>query len=958
MMEGSRLKISSLGGTGVVMCTNGAMSVSNIDISTLSSDLTSLASTTSSLSSQVTALSSTASSLSSRLNTLTETLDAEMVTQSRTITSNASNVFSTIYQVSTANATSPVIVTLPGITSTMQKITLVDIGGNLANVPVFVYAGGGANRIMNQLALELRQSYGSFTLVSDTVRQNWLVTSAPNTLSLLNKMASAPRNVTVSSTLKEVKITFDEPLVAFSPISSYQVYASLNGTETPVEVATVNAPFSRPFGISLTNLRSGASYTFQVAASTSSSGGDVDGELSAPTGLVKVVMVASEPRNVVVTSTTSEVSVAFDAPLVALSTVVGYKVYASLDGTQDAVEVASLSSPFSSLLHVMLTSLSCGSSYTFQVAAVTADGEGVRSSLTSLAKVILVATAPRNLVVTSTTSNVKITFEAPLVALSTVVEYKVYASLNGTQDNVEVTTLSLPFPESLSVSMTSMTTLLSGASYTFQMSAVTADGEGEWSAPTSLVKVIIPALVTNLNVTSTTSGVTLTFDAPLFVSSPILTYKVYASFNGTETPIEVSTMSSPFPEPLSVSLTNLVSGASYTFQVSAVTTDDGEGELCPPTALVEVIIPGIVVDLGMSTVSYSGENPAPVGAVWKNSLAPLPTTTLVGGATTFPTGKYFVMDGSNYWKASNLRDFSWGNGTGVRSSTISVWVQPRTPSTVALYSASVILQKMIVIQTRNINNYYVDVPWGYNISVTTSPFDKTVCMFSFISYSNTPSTVSGDSSTRWMFNNYDPVTQTGTPTWYKITLVASHIGSGATTLRMYVNENPVAGRVNVDTLGYEDQKTASEMTIGGIEVEGSWKTKFRGFMSTTQFYNYALTEQQIADSFEQEKTDYGYSTTTNVSTAPRNVSVASGGLITFDAPLYASATISSYKLYATTESYGNGSIVGTLSLPFPETLSIQFTPQMALKKYYFQVSAVTINNEEGELSFPMQLGFQ
>lgn len=245
--------------------------------------------------------------------------------------------------------------------------------------------------------------------------------------------------------------------------------AAANGAEITSYTITSSPGLITATGISnpltITGLSDGTSYTFTMTA-TNSVG---TGPASAVSSAITPATVPGVPTAITPTKGNAQVSVAFTAPAsTGGSAITGYTVLCS-NGTT----ATGASSP------IVVTGLTNGVSYTFQVKATNVVGDGPYSDSSAAAIPSTVPGAPINLVAAlATDTSASISFDAPVSnGGSAITSYTVTSSPNSLTANGSASPLTI-------------TGLTPGITYTFTATATNANGTGAVSVASNSVTAV------------------------------------------------------------------------------------------------------------------------------------------------------------------------------------------------------------------------------------------------------------------------------------------------------------------------------------------------------------------------------------------------------------------------------------------------------------------------------------
>ncbi|KAF5891262.1 receptor-type tyrosine-protein phosphatase eta-like, partial [Clarias magur] len=353
----------------------------------------------------------------------------------------------------------------------------------------------------------------NYTFSVPTVATDGQTTGAPTQISTFSDFNS----LTVSSeTTSSVSLTGNAP-----PGNS--LLFTVNWTDGSVS----NSNNTSNLFYTVTGLTAGVSYTFSVTAVAA------DGQTKGETSRISTFTYPNVVRSLTpFNKTTSSVFLTWNKPL-------GSSYLFIVSWTGGSVSNSSNTSN----MFYNVTGLTAGVNYTFSVTAVAADNQtkGATSQISTFTKPDVVT----NLTVSSkTTSSVSLTWNKPSGNSNLFI-------VNWTGDSVNI-----------SNNTYNVTGLTAGVNYTFSVTAVAADNQTT-GATSQISTFTTPGVVTNLTVSNqTTSSVSLTWNAPPGNSSLFIVNWTDGSVsNGNNT------------SDLYYTVTGLTAGVSYTFSVTAVTTD-------------------------------------------------------------------------------------------------------------------------------------------------------------------------------------------------------------------------------------------------------------------------------------------------------------------------------------------------------------------------------------------------
>jgi surface protein len=383
-------------------------------------------------------------------------------------------------------------------------------------------------------------------LVSDyswSISDGGLVTVAPG----------VPLVVTAVAGNTQVKLVWATPADnGGAAVMNYRIFM---GTSPGAETALVTIGNVTTY--TATGLVNGLSYYFTVAAvNYIGTGANTTNIFATP------ATVPGAPTNLSVTPSSGQVSLNWIAPSAnGGSAITGYDIFVGVvpDTERLNVQVGNATS-------YSVTGLTNGQTYYFVVAARNVMGAGSNTSEAS-AMPVGVPIQPTGMTATAGNEQVVLTWTAPSNdGGSTILGYDVYVStvsgVQGDQNNTELVT---------GTSFT-VTNLVNGRNYYFEVAAINALGTGSPSIQTSAVPATIPGPPQSLVVTPGDKLVVLSWTAPVDNGgSAITAYKIYmGTAQGTET------LLTTLGDVLTYTATGLTAGKTYYFEISAVNAA-GEG---------------------------------------------------------------------------------------------------------------------------------------------------------------------------------------------------------------------------------------------------------------------------------------------------------------------------------------------------------------------------------------------
>jgi hypothetical protein len=381
--------------------------------------------------------------------------------------------------------------------------------------------------------------------------------SSPSNVVTPSATPNTPTNVTATAGNQQATVSFSPPTnTGGLPITSYTVYVYSGNTLVKTVTGVTGSP------VTITGLTNGTSYDFEVAAVNA----DGTGSPSSPSNVVVPSSVPDAPTNVTATAGNGQATVSWTAPNNEGSLITSYNIYVYSGSTFITKVTGVTSNP------AIVTGLTNGTSYDFEVSAVNADGEGPKSAPSNVVVPSSTPNTPSNVVATAGNGQATVSFSPPTnTGGLPITSYTVYVY----SGNTLVKTIT-----GVSGSPVTITGLTNGTSYDFEVAAVNADGTGAPSSPSNVVVPSgLPGAPTNVVATAGNGQATVTWTAPNNGGSPITSYTVYIYSGNTlvKTVTGVTTTS--------YTATGLTNGTSYDFVISA-TNANGTGPKSAPSNVV------------------------------------------------------------------------------------------------------------------------------------------------------------------------------------------------------------------------------------------------------------------------------------------------------------------------------------------------------------------------------------
>ena len=445
-----------------------------------------------------------------------------------------------------------------------------DGGSPITGYTVTPYAGGVAQPSTTfdstatteyVMGLSAGVSY-SFTVAA--INANGTGTaSAPSAPVTPTTVPAAPSAVSASPGNADASVDWTAPTDdGGSPITGYTITPYAGGVAQP---STSFASTTTTETVS--GLTNGTSYTFTVAAINL----DGTGPASAPSAPVTPTTVPAAPSAVSASPGNADASVDWTAPTDdGGSPITGYMVTVWSGGAPQ------FSTTFASTATTETVSgLTNGTSYTFTVAAINADGLGYSSPASAPVTPSTVPAAPSSVSATPGDDEASVGWIAPTDdGGSPITGYTVTPYAGG------VAQPSTTFDSTATTEY--VMGLSAGVSYSFTVAAINANGTGTASAPSAPVTpTTVPAAPSAVSASPGNADASVDWTAPTDDGgSPITGYTITPYAGGVAQP-STSFASTTTTETVS----GLTNGTSYTFTVAAINLD-GTGPASAPSAPV------------------------------------------------------------------------------------------------------------------------------------------------------------------------------------------------------------------------------------------------------------------------------------------------------------------------------------------------------------------------------------
>lgn len=325
----------------------------------------------------------------------------------------------------------------------------------------------------------------------------------------------------------------------------YRIY---RGTTPGTEIFISNSTITSFMDNGLTN---GRTYYYLVSAVT----GAGEGTKSYTVSVVPAT-VPEAPSQVTAAGSAAKVTLSWNAPSSGGSTILRYNVYWSVTPTGATNRIDTLTNA-TTFVHSELTN---GVRYYYTISAVTAIGEGPRSTIV-FATPLSVPSAPSELTAVGGAKSITLTWTAPSDGGTAVTGYKIYRGSASGGESL----LKLIGPNTTYVDPGLPDNML----YYYKIRAINSQGDGPISSEVSARTIDKPGAPQNVIVSSGDSFATLSWSAPSYSGgSSVIGYNVYRNTSGSWS-LVASLVPSPYLD------TGLQNGHQYGYIVRAV---NGLGE--------------------------------------------------------------------------------------------------------------------------------------------------------------------------------------------------------------------------------------------------------------------------------------------------------------------------------------------------------------------------------------------
>jgi fibronectin type 3 domain-containing protein len=346
-------------------------------------------------------------------------------------------------------------------------------------------------------------------------------------------------SVSIVPGVRQSALSWEAPFNGGSSITSYKIYRSSSESGAYKLVISTAA-----FMFTDTGLLDSTTYWYRVSAVNPVGEGAMSDAMSSAT-----LTPPSKVTGLIATSGDGQIQLQWDEAESGDGSDITYRVYSS---TAPGGETLLTTVSINSYLNIDLVN---GRSYYYQVSAVNATGEGMRSDEVS-AVPTTVPGSPVNLRANPGDGLIILSWSLPYNnGGATIIGYKLYWSIipNGSYEMVPVTGSSYVH-----------TGLENGVTYYYKVSAVNQVGEGPMSAAITSEPVAKPLAVVDLLAARSNGNIVLTWTDPNPSSADILGYRIYRGIqSGSETLYDVSSSTTYTDE-------YAESGVPYYYMVTAL----------------------------------------------------------------------------------------------------------------------------------------------------------------------------------------------------------------------------------------------------------------------------------------------------------------------------------------------------------------------------------------------------
>ena len=428
-------------------------------------------------------------------------------------------------------------------------------------------------------------------------------------------------------------VSWTAPASNGAVITSYEVrYSSDNGTSW-TSFGSVGATQAN-----VTGLTNGTSYVFDVAAHNLIG----QGSFSAPSSAVIPATVPGAPTGVVGAAGPGQVSLSWTAPSDGGNAITGYDVeWSSDNGTTWSSPLSSATT--NTATAAIVTGLTNGTSYVFQVAAINGLGTGNWSAQSAPATPATTPSAPTAVTASAGNQQATVSWQPGNDGGSSITSYDVrYSSDSG----ATWTSAGVAY----SGSPATVTGLVNGTSYVFDVAEINGVGTSAYSAASSpAVPSGVPGTPSGVSASAGDAQATVTWTAPSANGSTITGYEVRYSTNGGTTWTSAGANFSSSP----ATVTGLANGTSYVFDVAAIDANGTGAYSTASSPVTPSTTPGVPTsvsltrgdgqvsltwsapaDGGATITGYDVEWSGDAGATWSTPLSSATTSAATAATVT------------------------------------------------------------------------------------------------------------------------------------------------------------------------------------------------------------------------------------------------------------------------------------------------------------------------------------
>jgi len=524
-------------------------------------------------------------------------------------------------------------------------------------------------------------------------------------------------------------------------VTGYTVTASPGGN-TCTTTTTVTC--------TVTGLTNGTAYTFAVTATNSVGVGASD----TTTAAITPATVPGAPTGVSGTTGAGQSEVSFTAPASNGSPITSYTVTSSPGG----ITATCSASP------CLITGLTNGTSYTFQVTATNSVGTGSSSAASTAVTPKTTPSAPSSVYAVRGNGQAEVTFSAPTSnGGSAITSYAVTVEPGGR-------TLTCTSSPCLVAGLTN------GTSYTFQVAATNSVGTGAAATTSAVTPATAPGAPTNLTTSVGDGSTTVSWSAPSSTGgAPITSYTVTAEPGGI-TCVTTTT---------SCVVLGLTNGTTYTYTVTATNSAGTSASSAVSPGSTPATTPGaptisqVNPGIGQATITWnppssSGGDPITSYTVIAEPGGAACVTNAPSGGAAPTTCTITGLDPNTVYSFTVSATTTAGTGEPSASyGGVQPWATPSTPGSLSVTSAP-----------SSSGTTSATIHWGSASGATAGTVGSTGTVV--VATPTTTYTVTAHPGGRTCVTTGDSCTVTGLITGksYTFTVVASNqAGSSSTTSR-------------------------------------------------------------------------------------------------------------------------------------------------------------------------------